>query len=135
MRIGYVAALVVCRAARHLPIRSGSASKRCSRLSIAAAQAAKHAYSTVVTALGKIWLFTIGNNASEPSRGGVRMATVGPLVVKPGEKYVAQYMEGITTPGTTTPVHRHPGPEAWYTLAGQACIETPAGKSVAHAGE
>ena len=34
-------------------------------------------------------------------------------------------MEGITTSGTTTPVHRHPGPEVWYTLAGQACLETP----------
>jgi quercetin dioxygenase-like cupin family protein len=44
-------------------------------------------------------------------------------------------MEGVTTPGTTTPVHRHPGPEVWYTLAGQACLETPSGKPVATAGQ
>jgi quercetin dioxygenase-like cupin family protein len=103
--------------------------------STAAAEAAKHAHSTVVSALGKVWLFTIGTDVSEPSRGGVRVATVGPLLVGTGEKYVAQYMEGITSPGTTTPVHRHPGPEAWYTFAGEACLETPAGKATARAGQ
>jgi len=31
-------------------------------------------------------------------------------------------------------VHRHPGPEAWYTLSGAICLETPAGRSVGVAG-
>jgi quercetin dioxygenase-like cupin family protein len=84
--------------------------------------------------LGQTWLFTIGEE-SLTTRGGTHVATLGPLAVTPGEKYIAQYMEGVTTPGTTTPVHRHPGPEVWYTLAGQACLETPAGKAVARAGQ
>jgi quercetin dioxygenase-like cupin family protein len=37
--------------------------------------------------------------------------------------------------GDVTPVHRHPGPEAWYTTAGEMCVETPAGKMVGRAGE
>ncbi|TMG83159.1 MAG: cupin domain-containing protein [Betaproteobacteria bacterium] len=55
--------------------------------------------------------------------------------MKPGEKYTAQYMVAVFTPGMTTPVHRHPGPEAWYTLSGEVCLETPNGKVVGRAGE
>ena len=33
-----------------------------------------------------------------------------------------------------SPVHRHPGVEAWYTLEGEQCLETPEGKLVQRAG-
>lgn len=36
---------------------------------------------------------------------------------------------------TASSVHHHPGPEAWYTTAGEMCVETPAGKMVGRAGE
>jgi quercetin dioxygenase-like cupin family protein len=100
----------------------------------AAAEAAKVRRSTVVEALGNIWLFTIGDAGWRPS-GGTRVAEIGPLAVKPDEGYTAQYMEGITPAGTFTPVHRHPGPEAWYTAAGELCLETPDGKMLGRAGE
>jgi quercetin dioxygenase-like cupin family protein len=45
------------------------------------------------------------------------------------------YAEGISNVGDVTPVHHHPGPEAWYTTAGEMCVETPAGKMVGRAGE
>jgi len=32
-------------------------------------------------------------------------------------------------------VHRHAGAEAWYTLEGAQCLETPQGKLVQRAGE
>jgi quercetin dioxygenase-like cupin family protein len=38
-------------------------------------------------------------------------------------------------PGTYTRVHIHPGPEAWYILSGEQCLETPAGPMRAQAGE
>ena len=98
------------------------------------AEAAKGPLGAVIEGLGKIWLFTIGERGWQPS-GGVRVAEVGPLQVKPGEKYSAQYMVAVFTPGMTTPVHRHPGPEAWYTLSGEVCLETPDGKFTARAGE
>jgi len=99
-----------------------------------AAEAAKGPRGTVIEALGKIWLFTIGEAGWRPS-GGVRVAEIGPLSVKSGEKYTALYAEGTSNVGDVTPVHRHPGPEAWYTMAGEMCVETPAGKMVGRAGE
>jgi hypothetical protein len=55
---------------------------------------------------------------------------IGPLLVRPGEKYTVQYAEGISNPGDVTPKYRHPGPQAWYTTAGGFRAETPGGKTV-----
>jgi quercetin dioxygenase-like cupin family protein len=52
---------------------------------------------------------------------------IGPLPVVADLKYSAQYMEAIFTPGMTAPAHRHAGPEAWYTLTGETCLETSEG--------
>src|SRR5438105_13543735 len=99
------------------------------------AEAVKGRRGTVIEGLGKTWLLAIGEAGWQPAPGAVRVAEIGPLHVKPGEKYTAQYMVAIFTPGMTTPVHRHPGPEAWYTLSGEVCLETPNGKLVGRAGE
>jgi len=98
------------------------------------AEAAKGPRGTVVEALVKVWLFTIGEAGWRPP-GGVRVAEIGPLHVKSGETYTARYMEAIFNPGMKSTVHRHPGPEAWYTTAGEVCLETPEGKTVGRAGE
>ena len=58
-----------------------------------AAAAAKGPHGTVVEALGRVWLFTIEEAGWRPS-GGVRVAEVGPIFVKAGEQYTAQYAEG-----------------------------------------
>jgi quercetin dioxygenase-like cupin family protein len=99
----------------------------------AAAEAAKGPRGTVVESLGKIWLFTIDLEAWR-ANGGERVAAIGPLPVDAQAKYSVQYMEAIFNPGMTAPSHRHPGPEAWHTLAGETCLETPAGKFIGRAG-
>ena len=99
----------------------------------AGAETAKGPRGTVVEALGKIWLFTIAEAKWRPS-GGERVAEIGPLPVRSDAKYTAQYMEAIYTPGMTAPAHRHPGPEAWYTLSGETCLETSEGKTIGRAG-
>jgi len=100
-----------------------------------AAEAAKGPRGTAVEALGRVWLFTIGE-AGWRSPGGVRVAEVGPIFVKAGEEYSVQYAEGISNPGDVTPKHRHPGPEAWYTTAGGFCAEGSDGKKyVASSGQ
>jgi quercetin dioxygenase-like cupin family protein len=91
------------------------------------AEAAKGPRSTVVEALGRVWLMTVDEAAYRP-QGGERTASVGPLTTSAGTSYTATYMEGIMLPGAETGVHHHPGPEAIYTLAGEECMETPAGK-------
>lgn len=100
----------------------------------AAAARAKGPGQTVLESLGRIWLMTIAPKNFRSSTGD-RVAVIGPLVVDPGREYTAQYMEAIFPPGFDTPVHRHPGPEAWYTAAGEVCLETPEGKSVGRAGD
>jgi len=99
----------------------------------AAAEAAKDAHGTVVESLGKVWLLTIAD-AGWRSHGGERVAEIGPLPITAGEKYSAQYLEAIFTPGMTAPAHTHSGPEAWYTLTGETCLETPEGIQVGRAG-
>jgi Flp pilus assembly protein TadD/quercetin dioxygenase-like cupin family protein len=99
----------------------------------AAAERAKTARGTVVESFGKIWLFTIGPKSWRPS-GGEHVADVGPLPVDAGGRYAAQYMETFFRPGMKSRVHRHPGPEAWYTVTGSMCLETPAGKMDGRAG-
>jgi quercetin dioxygenase-like cupin family protein len=97
-----------------------------------AAEAAKGPRGTVVESLGKIWLFAINVEAWRPD-GGDRVAAIGPLPVDVQVKYSVQYMEAIFNPGMTAPSHRHAGPEAWHTLAGETCLETPNGKVIGRA--
>ena len=99
----------------------------------AAAQAAKGAQGAVVQSFGKVSLLTIAEEGWRP-QGGERVAQIGPLPVTPGQNYSAQYMEATFTPGMTASEHIHPGPEAWFTLSGETCLETPEGKQVGRAG-
>lgn len=99
----------------------------------AAAEAVKGPRGTVVESLGKIWLLTIEKAGWRPAKGE-HMAEIGPLPIVTGEKYTAQYMEAILNPGMSSAIHTHAGPEAWYTLAGETCLETPEGKLLGRAG-
>lgn len=97
------------------------------------AEAAKGPRGSVVAAFGKVWLLTIDAAAWRPLRGE-RVATIGPLPLQPNVAYAAQYMEAVFAPGMTAPAHTHSGPEAWYTLSGETCLETPDGSMVGRAG-
>jgi quercetin dioxygenase-like cupin family protein len=99
----------------------------------ATAQAAQVRGGTVVESLGTFWLFTIAGREWRPN-SGEHVADVGPLPVREGVAYSAMYMEAIFTPGMTSSTHTHGGPEAWYTLAGETCLETPDGIIVGRAG-
>lgn len=99
----------------------------------AQAEAAKRPRGTVVESLGRVWLFTI-DVAGWRATSGERVAQIGQLPVLADLEYSAQYMEAIFTPGMTAPAHRHSGAEAWYTLAGETCLETPDGAMVGRAG-
>ena len=102
--------------------------------SLGAAQANRRPNETILESLGKVWLTTVAPAGWKPV-GGERVAAIGPLPVIAGETYMAQYMEAVFPPGFDTPVHRHPGPEAWYTIAGEVCLETPGRKALGRAGD
>lgn len=92
----------------------------------AAAEADKGQRGTVLESLGKVWLLSIEYQKSKPSHG-TRTAEIGPLPIVAGENYSVEYMEAIFNPGMTAPEHNHSGPEAWYTQAGETCLETSDG--------
>ena len=88
----------------------------------------------VVESLGRIWLYTIAPADWRP-RGGNRVALIGPLPPVEADSLAAVYMEGVFEPGMSSVVHRHPGVEAWFTLDGAMCVETPEGKLEQRAGD
>jgi quercetin dioxygenase-like cupin family protein len=50
------------------------------------------------------------------------------------KSYSAVLSYAVMRPGDSSRVHTHPGPEGWYVLAGEQCLETPAGANKAGAG-
>lgn len=101
----------------------------------AQAERARGAHGVVTRALGQTWLMTVDAERARPTTAGRHIADIGPLRVTPGTEYAATFMEAIFMPGMTSAVHRHSGPETWYTVAGETCLETPEGKIVGRAGK
>lgn len=99
-------------------------------------QAAEHVRGrreSVIDAFGSYWLMSLGDSAWRPTAGS-QMAVIGPLPIDQGKAYTALYMEASMRPGDKSMVHRHSGPEAWYTLDGETCLETPRGALIGRAG-
>ncbi len=55
---------------------------------------------------------------------------IGPLPITPDTRYTGDYIEGTFSPGMRSIAHSHPGPEAFYNLDGELCLETPGKKIV-----
>ncbi len=98
-----------------------------------AADAAKSATGIVVEENGRVWLSEFGERNSAP-RPGESIAVVGPLQLPEAETYTAVLSYAVMRPGDNSRVHTHPGPEGWYVLEGDQCLETPAGANRTRAG-
>jgi quercetin dioxygenase-like cupin family protein len=98
-----------------------------------AAEAAKSATGIVVEEDGRVWLSEFGPRNPAP-REGEAIAIVGPLQLPEATSYTAVLSYAVMRPGDSSRVHTHPGPEGWYVLAGEQCLETPAGASRARVG-
>ena len=98
-----------------------------------AAQAAAGNWSLVAEAAGKVWLFTLGS-AGGSSPGGTKVSEVGPITRIAAPQYLLRINEASGPPGSVTPVHKHPGSEAFYVLAGEQSIRGPQGTMVVKAG-
>ena len=83
----------------------------------------------VAQAFGSVWLFTLASKGWRPN-GGAHVAVVGPLSVTPASSYAAEYLRSIFPPGTTAPLHVHSGPEAFFAVSGDTCLETPQGVTI-----
>jgi len=100
----------------------------------AEAQTASSSHSPMVETLGNVSLFTLGQQA-QPSRGGAKVAEVGPLAKVEAGEYLLRVNEGHGPPGGMTPVHTHPGSEAFFVLEGELNQKTAHGVSRVSAGQ
>ena len=93
---------------------------------LAAAKAVAGPASIATEAAGKAWLFTLGQK-SAPSAGGRMVAEIGPLPPITAPEYLLRINRASGPPGAKTQIHSHPGPEAFYVLAGRMSQRTPHG--------
>jgi quercetin dioxygenase-like cupin family protein len=98
-----------------------------------AAEAARSASGIVVEEDGRAWLSEFGPRSTAP-HGGKAIAVVGPLQLPAAKSYAAVLSYAVMRPGDNSRVHTHPGPEGWYVLAGEQCLETPDGAQRGRAG-
>ena len=98
------------------------------------ARSAAGDWALVAESAGKVWLFTLGP-AGSASPGGVKLADVGPIPRVAAVEYLLRINEASGPPGAVTPVHSHPGSEAFFVLAGEQSIRGAHGTMVVKAGQ
>ena len=98
------------------------------------AQAAAGRWSLAVETAGKVWLFTLEGEASSPVKG-TEVAQVGPIPRPNAARYLLRINQATGTPGSQTPVHTHPGSEAFYVLRGEQSIRGPSDTLRVRAGQ
>lgn len=72
---------------------------------------------------GSVWLMTI-EHQTDQHHGGVHVTSIGPLPLPTAKRYTMRVLSSLLAPGSSTPVHMHSGPEVWYIVAGEQCLET-----------
>ena len=92
----------------------------------AASEASRHRWASITQAHSRVWLYVLGGPA-ERIEGSVRRSVIGPLHTG-GGRLSAHFAEAVFPPGMRTRVHSHPGPEAFYVVEGEQCMESPTDK-------
>jgi hypothetical protein len=101
---------------------------------LAQAQAAAGETSLAAEVAGKVWLFTLGpKGGSTP--GGSKVVEIGPVPPITAPEYLLRVNTGSGPPEAKTPVHTHPGSEAFYVLTGRLGQKTSHGVSEVEAGQ
>jgi mannose-6-phosphate isomerase-like protein (cupin superfamily) len=88
---------------------------------VASAKAAEGPWSLVVESEGKVWLFSLGKPSS-PTSSGTKVAEVGPIPRIDAKRYLLRINDASGPPGSVTPIHTHPGSEAFFVLSGEQSI-------------
>jgi hypothetical protein len=95
---------------------------------LAQAQAAAGPTSLAADVADKVWLFTLGSQGGS-TPGGSKVVEIGPVPTITAPEYLLRINNAGGPPGAKTPVHTHPGSEAFYVLAGRLSQKTPHGVS------
>ena len=89
------------------------------------AQDASTPASVVVEAAGRVWLLTLAAKGGR-SKDGTLVAEAETLpLIPPGPSYEIVVAEADLGPDANVMTHKHSGPETWYLLSGEQCLELP----------
>jgi hypothetical protein len=90
--------------------------------------------SLIAEVAGKVWVLTLGaKGATTP--GGNKVAEIGPVPEITASEYLLRVNYGSGPPGSKTPVHTHPGSEAFYVVTGRLGQRTTHGVAYVDAGK
>jgi len=81
-----------------------------------------------------VWLLTLGP-AGESSAKANEVAEAGPIPRITATTYLLRVNDASGPPGSTTPVHSHPGSEAFFVLTGEQSIRSAQGTMRVKAGQ
>lgn len=90
--------------------------------SLEAAMKAAGPNSVATEAHGSFWLLTVETQA-EDHHGGQHIDRIGPFELPSADRYMMRVLSSLLKPGSTTPIHTHSGPEVFYIVSGEQCIE------------
>ncbi len=102
--------------------------------SLTAAKAAAGSAGVAAEAHGVAWLMTVERQTSD-HHGGTHIALIGPLPLPSAQSYEMMILSALFSPSDYTPIHQHSGPEIWYVIAGEQCLQTPERALKTRAGE
>lgn len=102
--------------------------------SLEQAKQAAGEWALAVEAGGKAWLFTLGGRGGH-TPGGTKIVEVGPIPRVSAPQYLLRINQATGPNGAVTPVHSHPGSEAFYVLAGEQSIRSAHGVMQVRVGE
>ena len=80
---------------------------------------------------GSWWRFTLGPKGKQDRP---KVAEIGPIPRIQATDYLLRINVASGKPGSATPIHTHPGSEAFYVLRGQQLIRSVKGQLVVSAG-
>ena len=81
-----------------------------------------------------VWRFTLASGKRAAAPAGL-IAEIGPIPVPRASAYLLRVNRAGGPPGVETPVHTHPGSEAFYVLSGTLCQRTEHGTVRLEAGK
>ena len=101
---------------------------------LSAGQAAAGPWGLTAESAGKVWLFTLGAKGGSTG-AGTKVGEVGPIPRPEAAEYLLRINEATGAPGSITPIHTHPGSEAFYVLKGEQSIRSAHGTMKVRAGQ
>jgi quercetin dioxygenase-like cupin family protein len=91
--------------------------------SLEAAEKAADPDGVAAEAHGSVWLMTV-EAQTEEHHGERHAAWIGPPTLPDADRYTMRVQSSLLLPGATTPVHTHSGPEVFYVVDEEQCLET-----------